>query len=128
VDQFVDSMERLNAVLARISFRPSCVNMGWEWEIERVYSAHDTLRGWFISTTFRRPDTDTGEVGRGRGRREFIEYGATVSSVVKTAWLCAELIVRHELMEAFCFDGKRVFDPHKTVDELTYGERNKEVK
>lgn len=109
---------QLRAVLNRITFAPSCVDMSWKWELEEVWE-EDSLKGWLVNTTFQRPDTNTGEMGTGKGRQGFIPVGTTLSGVVKTAWLLAELIVRHELMEAFLFDGKRVFDPHKTVFELT---------
>jgi hypothetical protein len=135
-DPEITRTEDLQTVLSRISFAPSCLDMGWEFDVEelpctaagaaavRDHAACTTCggarkRGWLVSTTFQRPDTQTGEIARGRGRKEFIAIGATLSSVVKTAWLLCRLIVEHELHEAFLFDGKRVFDPHKTVDELT---------
>ncbi len=40
------------------------------------------------------------------------------STVVKTCWLLLELLVRHELMESFQYRGVKLFDPHKTVEEL----------
>lgn len=110
----------LRATFEDITFAPNCVNMGWAWEIEELHVSPDgALKGWLVNTTFRRPDTDTGVVGIGRGRQEFIAAGTSVSGVVKTAWLLAELIVRHELMEAFLYRGVRIFDPHHTVDELS---------
>lgn len=115
----IRSMSALQGVLDNITFAPSCLDMGWKWTIEPNYPLNDGVRGWFVSTTFRRPDTRTGEIGTGTGRREFVPYGATESSVVKTAWLLAELIVRHELMEAFLYRGVRIFDPHRTVEELS---------
>jgi hypothetical protein len=111
----IESEQALRAVLDQITFAPSCVNMGWAWQIETLPNA----RGWLVNTTFRRPDTHTGEIGTGTGRQELIAFGATESAVVKTAWLLAELIVRHELMEAFLYKGVRIFDPHHTVDELS---------
>lgn len=74
--------------------------------------------GWLVSTTFQRPDTNTGVVARGEGRQWFIAKGTTESGVVKTAWLAAKQIVEHELMEAFRYMGDRIFDPHKTIDAL----------
>jgi hypothetical protein len=44
--------------------------------------------------------------------------GATLSGVVKTAWLLVELMVRHELMEGFRFDDSRIFNPHNSVLDL----------
>jgi hypothetical protein len=113
-EQVIRTMEELQAVLKDITFAPSCVDMGWNWEIEELPKG----LGWLVNTTFQRPDTETGKMGTGRGRQELINIGASVSGVVKTAWLLADLIVRHELMEAFLYRGNRVFDPHKSVDEL----------
>jgi hypothetical protein len=116
----IESEQALRAVLDQITFAPSCVNMGWAWQIEELRVAPSgTLRGWLVNTTFRRPDTHTGEVGTGAGRQELIAFGASESAIVKTAWLLAELIVRHELMEAFLYKGVRIFDPHHTVAELS---------
>ena len=42
-----------------------------------------------------------------------------------TAWLCMELIVRHELMESMLVDGVRILDPHKTLEELAYPKKLK---
>jgi hypothetical protein len=123
-DRIVHTTADLRAVLDDIRFAPNCVDMGWAWEIEELPLAPDgALKGWLVNTTFRRPDTDTGAMGVGRGRKEFIAVGTTESGVVKTAWLLAELIVRHELMEAFLYRGVRIFNPHHTVDELSMPER-----
>jgi hypothetical protein len=128
-DRQVFSTEDVHAVLAGISFAPSCLDMGWKWEVEELrVGAEGTLKGWLVNTTFQRPDTDTGIVGTGRGRKELVALGASESGVVKTAWLLAELIVRHELMEAFLYRGVRIFDPHHTVDELSLPHRMREKK
>lgn len=74
--------------------------------------------GFFVHVEFNRPDTNTGEMGVGKGRKEFIALDSSVSSIVKTAWLLIELVVRHELMEAFHWNGKRIFNPHNTVESL----------
>lgn len=124
-DFTVENLEELEAVISRVKFAPSCIDFGWQWEIEEVYGqkgAGLTLKGWLVNTTFQRPDIKTGEMGMGRGRKEFIAYGSTWTSVVKTCWLLAELIVRHEIMEAFHveFAGKmhKPFDPHNTLADL----------
>jgi hypothetical protein len=124
-EQRIETQEALRAVLDQITFAPSCVNMGWAWQIEELRLADGSLRGWLVNTTFRRPDTNTGEIGIGSGRQELIAKGSTESGVVKTAWLLAELIVRHELMEAFLYQGVRIFNPHHTVEELSLPARRK---
>jgi len=110
----VENEAALRHVLDGITFAPSCLNMGWTWQIETLPG-----RGWLVNTTFRRPDTHSGEIGMGTGRKEFVPIGATESAVVKTCWLLAELIVRHELMEAFLYQGVRIFDPHHSVADLS---------
>ncbi len=112
---------QLHEVLSRISYAPSCIDLNWNFEVEEVI--HDTeydykFIGWHIRTTFRRPDTNTGELSVGHGRWEFIESGSSPDAVIKTCWLLLELIVRHELMEMFLVDGKRIFNPHKSIEDL----------
>lgn len=122
----IQTIQQLREVLKKVTFRKSCVNLKWEWEVETVYNPDGSTKGWFVNTTFERPDTETGEVGRGAGRQEFIKTGTSDSGVVKTCWLLAELIVRHELMEAFQYDGVRIFNPHHTVEELALPQLLKE--
>lgn len=124
----------LREFLAQVKFNPSCVNLDWEWEIKSVAILEDVPdmdygrrlseeEGWFVRTSFVRPDTNTGEVQRGFGRWEYIASGATESAVVKTCWVLAKMIVEHELMEAFTYKGVRIFDPHHTVEELSLPHR-----
>jgi hypothetical protein len=106
----------LGLVLKGITFAPSCLDMGWGWEVKDADAL--TFGGWLIRTTFRRPDTHTGEIGTGNGRWWFVGVDADDSSVVKTAWLACKQIVEHELMEAFLFEGARVFNPHANIYAL----------
>lgn len=126
-EERIKNLEQLERGLGRIKFRPSCIDMGWKWRIEDVYGLTGadaegkpdfTQIGWHISASFKRPDTDTGKTGIGYGRREFVEFGASISALVKTAWVCINMTINHEQLEGFCFDGERVFDPHKSVYEL----------
>lgn len=109
-------------ILHNVTFERSCLDMGWGWFVEPVFLGPDpdAVLGWLVSTTFQRPDTKTGEIGQGRGREWLIRVGTTESGIVKTAWLACKQIVEHELMEAFRYKGKRIFDPHRTVEELAY--------
>jgi hypothetical protein len=125
-DKLMQTTADLRAVLDGVGFAPSCLDMGWAWEIEELVAPDGAPKGWLVNTTFQRPDTHTGVVGTGRGRKEFIPVGTTESGAVKTAWLLAELIVRHELMEAFLYRGVRIFDPHHTVEELSLPHRLRE--
>lgn len=118
-EAIVSEERELRDVLARVSFAPSCVDMAWQWKIYDVNGRYRRIEGWLVATTFQRPDTSTGKVARGEGRQWFIRRGESVSGVVKTAWAACKMILEHELHEAFRFDGKRVFDPHVSVEALT---------
>jgi hypothetical protein len=104
----------IEQILSKITWVPSCVDMNWNWEVESIDGGH------LIRTTFQRPDINSGEMGTGYGRWMHVPNGVSKEGVVKTAWLCAELIVRHELMESFLFDGDKIFDPHKSITDLSY--------
>lgn len=121
-EKCIETIDQLHAVLKRVTFAKSCVDLDWEWEVSPVFGNNhggQVAVGWLVATSFARPDRETGAIERGRGRWELVPRGTTVSGVAKTCWLLAELIVKHELMEAFLFDGVRIFDPHHTVAELS---------
>jgi len=117
----------LQAVLRRITFANSALDLKWKFEWAEYYldpkgplpsTASVAKYGWLLWVTFERPDTITGDVGIGRGREEIIWLGTPLSGVVKTAWLLIDLVVRHELMEGFRFDNARIFNPHNSVLDL----------
>jgi len=121
----------LIGILKKITFAPSCVDFNWNWEVVEVEGdywegiepyAKGKTHGFLINTTFQRPDTNTGISGIGKGRRMWIEDTASETSVVMTAWICIDLIVKHEIMEAIQFKEARILNPHKTLSELAYPE------
>lgn len=113
-------IQGLKNILSKISFKPSCVDMGWDWETEEIYCKDGSLKGFLINTTFKRPDIVTQELGTGKGRQWFIRSDASETSVIMTAWLAVMQIVDHEMREAFCYNSKEVFYPHKTIDEIQF--------
>jgi len=112
-------LRRIEGWLAHIEFAPSCVDMGWRWEVVAVEDVHTfALSGILIRTTFQRPDRDTGNVARGFGRWWHVPPGVTESGVVKTAYAAARMILEHELKESFRYQGARLFDPHHDIEDL----------
>jgi len=107
-------------ILSNINFSEhSCIDMGWDFEIKVVAE----VGMYFIRTSFKRKDINTGEFGIGWGRWHTTPVeGATETSIVMTAWVCVKMIVEHELMESFEYKNKKVISPHKTVQELVYPE------
>lgn len=107
-------IKEIKKVIKNITFAPSNLDMGWKWEVK------ETQEGFLIRTSFKRPDTNTGKIGTGFGRWMFVDKNIDERGLVMTAWLCAKLIVEHELMEALKYRGVRILDPHKSLDELAY--------
>ena len=123
-DSIIETTKQLQETLERISFKNTVLDFKWRFEYTPIIIKTATgveeysESAWLLFVSFERPDTITGEIGRGRGRDEIIKKGTTLSGVVKTAWLLVELMIRHELMEGFRFDGQRIFNPHNSVLEL----------
>lgn len=111
-------IQQIKKVLKNITFAPSNLDMGWKWEVEEMVSKKRA--GFLIRTTFKRPDTRTGKVGWGYGRWMFVDKDTDERGIVMTAWICAELIVKHELMEAYLYKNARILDPHKSLEELAF--------
>lgn len=123
----VQSVTDVKKVLSQLSFAPSCVDMGWKWEVERVFTSEfDDIKmaaefvhaGYRLRTTYMRPDRETKRIEQGWGRWWEIPLETTESGVVKTAFAATKMILDHELMESFKWKNTRVFDPHHTVSEL----------
>ena len=104
-----------------MSFKPSCLDLGWGWKIE-IGAKQDGSIFFIIYSGFIRPDTHTGKVGRGWGRPWTIRQEYTDKELFMTCWLAIRQIVDHELLEAWSVDGCRVFDPHKSMTDLMYPE------
>jgi hypothetical protein len=124
-DKQIKTTADLEAILANVSFKNTSLDFKWTFEVLPIIQPRPAtvigapaLTGWFVQVAFERPDTQTGKIGIGRGRKELVEVGAWESGVVKTCWLLVELVVRHELMEAFHYMGVRIFNPHNSVHDL----------
>lgn len=110
--------EDVDATLQRVTFAPSCVDMQWDWQIKEL-TDEEGLTYFMIRTTFRRPDSYTGEDGEGYGRWWVLNYGCHADALLKTAYMACGQILTNELMEAFLLDGQRPFDPHASLDLLS---------
>ena len=120
-------IEEIKEVLNKIKFAPSNLDMGWKWDIKptKIFDTDNTIleKGYSIRTTFMRPDINTSEIEKGYGRWMYIPDNISQDGIVKTAWVCSELIVKHELMEAFLYNNNRIFDPHKSIKDLSHNSR-----
>lgn len=117
----------IEAALKRVSFRPSCIDMGWEWEVREVFDVDHCTAGFELRTTFQRPDTNTGKVAKGFGRWWHMPHDIRIDGVIKTAFAACELILKHELMEAFLYNEDRIFNPHHNLHDLCAAVRSFEA-
>lgn len=116
MEKQIRSGQALEQVLADIKMVNTVLD--FHWRFETVGCLDSAMPGWFVRVAFSRPDTNSGVMGVGYGRWEFVANGTTESGVVKTCWLLVELVIRHELMEGFRWRDKRIFNPHNTVEAL----------
>jgi len=111
-------LKDVEEILGNVNFSEhSGIDMGWKFEVD--------ISGAFylIRTSFQRKDINTGEFGTGWGRWHTTPIaGASETSIIMTAWVCVKMVVEHELLEGFEYKDKKVFNPHKTIDQLIYPE------
>ena len=125
-------LNEVKNILGKINISDNFQIIGMNWDVKhsRIYDDNNIVleKGFSIRTTFMRPDVNTGEIEKGYGRWMYVPENVSMDGLVKTAWVCTELIVKHELMEAFLYERKRIFDPHKSLKDLQYNSREVNVK
>ena len=112
------AIDDVKEILSKIKFAPySCLDMKYDFEAKSEGGLY------LIRSSFMRKDIISGEFGKGWGRWHTTPIsGATETSIVMTAWVCIKMIIEHEAFEGFEYIGKKVFHPHKTLDQLIYPE------
>lgn len=65
-----------------------------------------------------RPDTYTGEISVGKGGKAYVNENASENQIVKIVLGLILRYVEHEAREGFKWKGKRVFNPHLTIESL----------
>lgn len=116
------TVEEVQAMLKKIVFAKYSM-MGWDWDFQvGVAPSPDPEEGdmFLIRTSFMRKDIDNGEFDKGWGRWHTTPVNSSEKAIVMTAWVCIKMIIEHELLEGFEYQGKKVFDPHKSLEALVY--------
>lgn len=118
------TLEQVKLYASSVTSGPSGIRMSsdgdYRFEVKELKHEDPTINGFLIRVGFWRPDANSGSMGEGFGRWMRVPATSDEGGVVKTAYVCIDLVVRHEMMEAFLYKGKRVFDPHKSIDDLAY--------
>lgn len=65
-----------------------------------------------------RPDTYTGEIAVGKGGKAYLSPHATDDETVKKVFSLCMSYVEHETREGFKYKGRRIFNPHITLEAL----------
>lgn len=115
------TLECVAKILSEIKFAEySCLDMDFDFQIKKSEDL------FLIRASFMRKDIDNGKFGKGWGRWHTTPIKtANETSIVMTAWVCIKMIIEHELLEGFEYLGKKVFNPHKNLDQLVFPEKLK---
>lgn len=73
---------------------------------------------YYLQVQFNAEDISTGKVETQSGRKWLLSPHMTEGEIVQTALMAVLAAVEHEARESFCYDGKRIFGPHKNPDDL----------
>lgn len=118
------TLEDVKLYVSRVSSGPSGIRMSsdgdYRFEVKELKHEDPTINGFLIRVGFWRPDANSGAMGEGFGRWMHVPATSDEGGVVKTAYVCIDLVVRHEMMEAFLYQGTRIFDPHKGINDLAH--------
>lgn len=118
------TLEDVKLYVSRVSSGLSGIRMSsdgdYRFEVQELKHEDPSINGFLIRVGFWRPDANSGRMGEGFGRWMHVPATSDEGGVVKTAYVCIDLVVRHEMMEAFLYQGKRIFDPHKGLNDLAY--------
>jgi hypothetical protein len=118
MEKTINKIEELQEILDDIKFINSSLDLKYKFNVSPFTMTNGINYGWLIWCEFERKDCNTGQTSIGWGRKEIIWNQATVSYIVKTAWVLIKLLVEHELMEGFTWRAYRIFNPHNSVEDL----------
>ncbi len=78
----------------------------------------DTGGRTFIQMVYYSVCTKTNTEECWKGRKWYLSEHMTDDEIVKTAFAAFEAAVKHEILEGFKVDGKKLFNPHINFEEL----------
>lgn len=82
-----------------------------------IFMGNDEGKLW-VQVGTNRPDTYTGEMAIGKGGKAKVSEFATHDEVVKKIFGLCLAYTEHETREGFKWRGRRVFNPHVTIEAL----------
>lgn len=106
----MNKLEELQTILAEIDAE-------YQGKKFMIFSGDHEGRLW-IQVGTERPDTYTQTMEIGKGGKAYVSEHATHDEVVKKVFGLIMAYVEHETREGFKWRGRRVFNPHVTIEAL----------
>lgn len=87
-----------------------------EKKFEIFFGEHE--ENLWVQVGTERPCTYSKEIGIGKGGKVYVSEFATHDEVVKKIFGLVMAYVEHEAREGFKWKGRRIFNPHVTIEAL----------
>lgn len=117
-----NNLERVEDLLGRISTElfgtKFVLKAYYDKEYEEVLNTLDIEPRVYIQAHYNSPCTDSGKVMTWNSGKHYLSTHMTDDEIVKRAWVCYDMTVKHEVMESFKVDGLRLFNPHTPFQAL----------
>lgn len=105
--------QNLQTLLDRISMDVLGVKFKIILALDKKYG-----KRYFLQVEYDAPCSKSGEMSTWKGRKWYLSSYMTAGEIVNTAFCALEAAVKHEILEGFKVDGKPVFNPHVSFEEL----------
>lgn len=109
------NFDEIKAIVSRIGMSCFGTRFGIKTSVDLEFPDSQRV---FIQVIYIAKCNKTGELKEWHGRKWYLSKYMTADEVVKTAYTAFESAVKHEVMEGFLVDGKILFNPHVSFEEL----------
>lgn len=114
---------RISTLLSRVSFRfigmkLTLITKYDQKAYENGRSAFRTEPRVYIQIVYWAPNHGKGVKKMWKGRKWYLSEYMTDDEIIKTAYLAFRTCIEHEILESFLVDGKLLFNPHVSFEEL----------
>jgi hypothetical protein len=101
-------LEQIKNILNNINYK------NWWFEIKEIQNDF----GYLIRTCFMAKDADSDIIEKQECRWFFLNFNATETEIVRTAFKAIETAEYHELCESFFYLYKRIYHPHLDLHKM----------
>ena len=108
----------LESVSAELFGTKFIIKAYYDKEFEEILVSQGIEPRVYLQAHYDSECTETGEMKTWNSGKHYLSKYMTDDEVVKRAWVCFEQAVKHEVMEGFKVEGKRLFNPHTYYKSL----------